>query len=181
MCLSCTITELTGVDLSLGEGHEALAEIKKANGGRIPWPPVTKEMRQAAKLIAALHEMPAGGVGGPIHIVTDDTNVEDDHLSYCRGYIDEWWGHKDYSEYEAGKVVTICGWILDLLEPMDTKQRSVTVSLANGYIDEIHGRVYMPATEFPIREDTLDAEGNRVGWQWGFRSRRVDSDLGPSR
>jgi hypothetical protein len=38
----------------------------------------------------------------------------------------------------------------------------------------------MPATEFPIREPLVDADGNEVGMRWGFRSRRVDANVGAS-
>lgn len=177
MCLSCAIEEITGVDLSTDEGHEKLAEIKKENGGRIPWPKVTDEMEEAAALIGALYANPAGGTGGPLHITTDDNNVEDSNLAFCRKNIDEWTGYDSTPEQEH-RAKVISDWILDLLEPMDLTQRQVAVELGHGSLSAFNGRVYMPSMEIPIREDILDAEGNRVGWQWGFRSRHVSGGLG---
>lgn len=171
MCLTCTIEEVTGLDLSTDEGHEAIAKLD-----RIPWPAVTDEMREAAALIGALYANPAGGTGGPLHIVTDDDNVEDSNLEYCSKGLNEWKGWDCTPEQEE-RVKVISGMILDLLWPLDTKQRAVTVSLGYGFLSEIDGRVYMPNTEFPIREEIELENGQRI-FQWGFRSRSVHGGLG---
>lgn len=170
MCLACTIEEVTGFDLSTDEGHEALEKL-----GRIPWPEVTEEMREAAALIGALYANPAGGTGGPLHIVTDDDNVEDSNLEFCSKDLSEWKGWDCTPEQEE-RVKVVSGMILDLMWPLDTKQRAVTVSLGLGSLMEANGRVYMPKTEFPIREVVLD-NGQRI-FQWGFRSRSVHGGLG---
>jgi hypothetical protein len=169
MCLSCIIEQITGFDLSTDEGHDALSRLR-----RIPWPTATDEMIECAAYVRALYENPAGDTGGPLHIVTDDNNVEDSHLSFCRELIGEWTGYDCWPEQEH-RAKVISGWILDLMEPMDVIQRQVTLGLGHGDLAEHHGHVFMPSTEFPIREDVLDDDGNRIGWQWGFRTRRVEA------
>lgn len=176
MCLGCVIEEITGFDLQTDEGHDALAAMK-ARGERIPWPAVTDEMKEAAALIGALYANPAGSTGGPLHITTDDNNVEDGNLEFCRKDIETWAGW-DCTPEQEDRVKVISGWILDLLWPMDTKARAVTIELGHGNLSEFNGRVYRPSTEFPIREEVRDAEGNYLGTQWGFRSRTVGSQLG---
>jgi hypothetical protein len=165
MCLSCTIEEITGLDLSTDEGHDALEKL-----GRIPWPHVTPVMEEAASYIAALYNTTNGGVGGPVHIVTDDYNVDDDSLLFCRGEIKRWTPYEP-EHGDGDRVKALATWILDLLEPMSVVERSVTVALAHDDIRVLNGRVFMPATEFPIRENVFDDDGNIVGFQWGFRNR----------
>lgn len=172
MCLSCAIEEVTGLDLQTDEGHDALAAL-----GRIPWPAATDEMIEAAAYIGALHANPAGGTGGPLHITTDDNNVEDSNLAFCRKNIEEWTGYDCTPEQEE-RVKLLSGWILDLLEPLSLAERQVAIEIGCGSLNHVHGHVYMPATEFPIRERIEDAEGNYIGTQWGFRSRMVDANLG---
>lgn len=156
-----------GLDLSTDEGHDALESL-----GRIPWPDVTDAMREAAALIAALYAGEAI-TGGPLHIVTDDDNVSDGNLAFCRDNIANFPHPEDYRDWP--KVAALSGWILDLLEPLDTKQRAVAISLGHGRLAEIHGKVYMPSTEFPIHEEVRDDDGNIVGFQWGFRHRKVEA------
>jgi hypothetical protein len=70
---------------------------------------------------------------------------------------------------------------LALLEPMSVPERHVSVSLAHGSLAEVHGRIYMPHTEFPIREEIRDDDGNLVATQWGFRSRAQGPFMGKSK
>jgi hypothetical protein len=129
-------------------------------------------MEEAAAYIAALYKNPAGGTGGPLHVVVDDYNVHDESLSFCRGRMKEWTPY-DCTADDGIRSLMLSGWILDLLEPMSVIERSVTIALAHGNLAAIFGKVYMPSTEFPIREDVLDEHGNIIGTQWGFRSRKV--------
>src|ERR1700742_1403671 len=41
-------------------------------------------------LIAALHQLPNCSMGGPLHVVTDDQNIDDDTLDWCLANMDEW-------------------------------------------------------------------------------------------
>lgn len=177
MCLSCTIEEVTGIDLSTEAGHDALEAL-----GRIPWPDATPAMLECASYIVALHAHPDGGTGGPLHIVVDDDNVDDSNLAYCRGNIVSWDAYDTESPPETvDRARALSTWILDLLDPMSTKERAVTIALADGNLKVIEEyppgedrkrlRVWMPAAEFPIREDIFDDAGSVVGFQWGFKTR----------
>jgi hypothetical protein len=170
MCLSCTIEEVTGLDLSTDEGHDALEKL-----GRIPWPKADDRMLECAAYIAAMYAHPDGATGGPLHIVTDDFNVADDNLAFCRKSLDDGWPPHEDVYPDAEHVVTLAGWILELLDPMDEVGRSVTIALSHGDLAAVHGHIYMPSTEFPIREEIVDDDGNKVGTQWGFRHRTVES------
>ena len=167
MCMTCVIEEVTGFDLSTDEGHDALAEL-----GRILWPDASDQMLEAAGYIGALYGAPSGGTGGPLHVVTDDFNVEDDNLVFCRKYIADWEPYGDGEDEE--RVRLLSAWILDLLEPMSEVERSVAIALGHNELAELHGKIYMPSREFAIRENILDEGGNVIGTQWGFRHRRVD-------
>jgi hypothetical protein len=172
MCLTCTIEAVTGIDLQEEGGHDALEAL-----GRIEWPPATEQMLECAAYISALYANKEGGTGGPLHIATDDSNLEDSHLEFCRKNLQEWGPYWD--DQEAGdRVLLLSRWILDLLEPMSVPERHVSVSLAHGSLTEVHGRIYMPRTEFPIREEIRDDDGNWVATQWGFRSRAQGPFMG---
>lgn len=172
MCLSCVIEEVSGFDLQTEEGHEALQALKD-NGGRIEWPRASKKMIECAAYVSALYANPAGGTGGPLHITTDDYNVDTSNLDYCHTHLDEWVGYDCTAEQEL-RVKALSRWILDLLYPMSTAERSVTMALAHGSLREVNGHVFMPSTEFPIRETLYDGEGKQTGWQWGFKTRVVE-------
>lgn len=47
------------------------------------WPEPTPVMVECAELVHRLYQLPGCGVGGPLHIVTDDENIDDDHLAFC--------------------------------------------------------------------------------------------------
>lgn len=172
MCLSCTIEEVTGLDLQTEEAHDKLQAMRES-GERIDWPKATDEMVECAAYIAALYANPAGGTGGPLHVTVDDYNVDDNCLNGCRDSLDEWTGYDCTPEQEL-QCKALSRWILALLYPMSVVERSVTVALAHGDITQIHGHVFMPSTEFPIREEVRDAEGNYIGTQWGFKRRVVE-------
>ncbi len=48
----------------------------------------TPEIRHAAETVTALYEHPNCCVGGNLHIVTDDWNLEDSNLAFCLYCID---------------------------------------------------------------------------------------------
>lgn len=72
MCMDCVI--------------EQLAEVE-ADGRKRPVPiPVTDLMREVYALVDRFEEsgeLPQCGTGGPLHIITQDTNVDDDSLAGC--------------------------------------------------------------------------------------------------
>jgi hypothetical protein len=58
---------------------------------------------------------------------------------------------------------------------MSEIERSVTIALGHNELAVLHDdQIYLPATEFPIRETVLDDEGNVLAYQWGFRRRTFE-------
>lgn len=83
MCLDCAVRWVCDLD-----DDEDWPEV-------IPWPPMTDAMRQLVEQINRLYEMPNCGVGGPLHVVTDDFNVEDHCLDACERLLTDpepWYG-----------------------------------------------------------------------------------------
>jgi hypothetical protein len=92
-------------------------EVEAAGG----WPPITDQIRAAGTLVAELYEHHA--VGGPLHIVTDDYNVEDTHLDFCAD-----WLAKSTDEDYSSTVRRVSAEILAMLRPMTPAERAVAVS-----------------------------------------------------
>lgn len=82
--------------------------------------PTTQDIVQA---IRALYEI--NGVGGAVHIVTDDDNLEDEHLEFCAKEIadDKHWSFETEGAREAAKRVC------DLMTPMTVKQRATALEM----------------------------------------------------
>lgn len=99
---------------------------------------VTDEMIRVARIIDWFHTHEDCGAGGPLHIVTDDTNVDDSSLEFCRqqlaagGY--EGFGLGRQWVAHAPEVIAVAGVILDGLQPMSEAQRARTVNLERSYL-----------------------------------------------
>lgn len=75
------------------------------------------EIQACRELIEELYRFPEGGVGGNLHIVTDDWNIEDGNLEFCRDQVlDESYGTPDQREVELQ--------ILDLMDRMSLAERA---------------------------------------------------------
>lgn len=67
--------------------------------------------------------------GGRCHIVTDDWNLETQHVEYCIGEVEEARDQGEATvqlEYETN--------VLKLMRPMSEAQRAASIALAEGYI-----------------------------------------------
>ena len=70
-------------------------------------------------LLTALYDTRQGGTGGPVHIVTDDLNVEDRHLDFCqRECEDPFW---------TWEVTMLSLKILAVLSPMTSAEREAAL------------------------------------------------------
>lgn len=47
-------------------------------------------VEEVRELIHALYELDGCSCGGPLHIVTDDGNIEDCHIRWCIDELDGW-------------------------------------------------------------------------------------------
>lgn len=87
------------------------------------------KIREAARLVTTLYEMPDGGVGGNLHIVTDDWNLETEHLEWCRDHIVK--GGNDWIESEEQRILEM--QILELMLPMTEAERFSVLAFEAGY------------------------------------------------
>lgn len=78
-------------------------------------------------LIDRLHDQPEAFAGGPLHIVVDDHNVEDDCIDFCRNALMT-------SDY-LPRVNNVSAVILDMLEPLSVEVRQEIVS-CRGFDDD---------------------------------------------
>lgn len=72
--------------------------------------PYDSKMLVIGKLVDVLYELPGCGCGGLCHIVTDDGNVEDQHLNFVIESCDK--AQDDYLEKDVAKL--ICQLMLKL-------------------------------------------------------------------
>ena len=123
MCYYCAVEYVTGIDTSKEDVPE-----------HIDWPPITDEMRKAALLIRDLYELPEGGTGGPLHVVVDDYNVEDDSIDfYGRCVRGENTDCDDASYYgEAWPALQdVSQQIIGLFRQMTVAERATTLCVAH--------------------------------------------------
>lgn len=59
------------------------------------------EVLRIRAMVKQLYTLPLCGTGGPLHITTDDTNVEDGHLDFCESECRNPWGGKDHPEWDT--------------------------------------------------------------------------------
>ena len=74
----------------------------------------------AARAAQALYALEGGDVGGPAHIVLDDTNVEDEHLDYALKYA------RDTEHITwTPEVIAATDAVIAALRPLTLLERSV--------------------------------------------------------
>lgn len=61
---------------------------------------MSDEREKFIEMVTAYKAMPGHGVGGPLHIVLDDLNVEEHHIRWC---VDEWLPAHPCSESSSPK------------------------------------------------------------------------------
>ena len=76
---------------------------------------IEKVFRELTHMVAALYEVEP--VGGPLHIITDDGNLKDNHLISCYQDLDP--------DPRSTLVDTLCASILHLLSELTEPQRVI--------------------------------------------------------
>jgi hypothetical protein len=84
------------------------------------------EIERTAELVKAVYDHPEGSMGGDLHIVLDDWNIETEHIEFCAGEI----GRNDRASPE---LLAIESELVDLLLPMSEEERASALGLAEGY------------------------------------------------
>lgn len=96
---------------------------------------VTPAIEASAALVKRLYDK-FSCVGGNLHIVTDDWNLENGDLAFCRDQVN------DVQQGQPGKYADTSPFqveletsILDAMEAMSEQERYVVLALADGFID----------------------------------------------
>lgn len=98
---------------------------------------VTEATKRAAVLIKQLYDEFAP-CGGNLHIVTDDWNIEDDNLAFCRRLVSNGGRLDDGTVVDDDpKQLKLEAEILDLLEPMSEDDRASALAIWEGYVPSV--------------------------------------------
>jgi hypothetical protein len=121
MCIDCAAREVLGI------GDDDAYDLD-----RVPWPPMTRAMGQAATLVMHLYRLPGcENAGGPLHVVADDFNVEDHHLKFERDWLDRA-DEADYYGAAWPEIRRTAEQILDLFDGLNRGQRATVLAYAHG-------------------------------------------------
>lgn len=83
-----------------------------------------ENVRAVGRMIAHLYTMPSCDMGGPIHAIVEDVNVEDEHLELWRA---EQYGYEPHTP----EVMAHAQAILDALRPLTLQERAVATELGS--------------------------------------------------
>lgn len=84
------------------------------------------DIQTCAALIMQLYMLDNCGCGGVMHIITDDWNLEDEHLEFCREE-----ANKLIDDYDQKDLAIR---ILDLMDEFTLDERASAMALFDGYI-----------------------------------------------
>lgn len=134
--------------------------------------PTSEPMERAMDLIGAFYELDGCQMGGPLHVVTDDDNVEDEFLDWdedCETWLEEWGPRSGVTDPAAVRAASQA--ILEALRPLTYHERlRVTTSLAvpqlalGGEGERVAGAVVEGGDELKLPAEPLDvvAEGGHL-------------------
>lgn len=78
--------------------------------------------------IAALYQQEDAGTGGPLHVIVDDTNVDDETLDAHRDASVSRWA----TEYYLPETLALSAKILDALKPLPVHIRALVCECGSG-------------------------------------------------
>lgn len=126
MCFTCTLEAVSGIDtkdLEDGWTDEVIDSLV--------WPAVTEDMALLSRLRWVLYECTSATTGGPMHVFTDDYNVEDDILDGCeeatKGHH---WSDDERPDWDLVRAISVR--MIELARPMTEAERAVALSLSWG-------------------------------------------------
>ena len=77
--------------------------------------------QRLAELVAELYSIPECGVGGPLHIVLDDGNIDDEGIYFCTRTMREHFSVVQGLNGDA--IIEVCSEIADILLSMPMERR----------------------------------------------------------
>lgn len=105
------------------------------------------------ELVERLRTLPNCELGGPLHIVVDDGNVDDSHLDFCERDIDTHWSmvgsenHGTPTLDERQEIKRVCLAIIADLRSLTRPERFIAVDLEED--EAIEERFELPAVTAP--------------------------------
>lgn len=126
MCRNCVASYM----LDLGDRDVVTDE----EWDSIDWPYSTPEMRRLTAAIQRLYGFDACSVGGPLHIVTDDYNIEDASLDFCERDLGTHWALNEISAEEREAITETTREIIALMRPMTLQERVVALGRTDGLV-----------------------------------------------
>jgi hypothetical protein len=87
---------------------------------------INTSTKRVVKLIRRLYV--THSTGAALHIVTDDWNLEDDHIIYCLTYL------LDNAQYYTSKDFKLQKRLLTLLKRMTIEERASALAIVDEYI-----------------------------------------------
>lgn len=86
------------------------------------------------ELIRLVYDHPEGGVGGNLHIVLDDWNLETDNIEWCLGNIaQKQAGFGDRANRCSADLLAIERELVDLLLPLTEGERAACLAKCDQY------------------------------------------------
>lgn len=90
----------------------------------------TPAVRQAALAVERLHDHPAGCAGGAMHVVTDDWNIDDDSVGFCRDHIGR---YEREHPHRADGLTALEQACYDAFAALTVAERSSALALDHGF------------------------------------------------
>lgn len=116
-------------------GHEKNTPIDEEAWDAIEWPAWTADMERCSELVGHLYSLPECAVGGPLHVLTDDFNVEDGTLDFCADGIKDHWSVQRVEPIDAVDIATTATKIIELTRSMTIEERITVLAHVWGYIE----------------------------------------------
>ena len=128
MCFGCVIREYEEAGLPEPDLHQTAIDVA-----------ADPALSRIVADIALMYQIPECGTGGPLHVTTDDTNIEDHSLDFCEEMVlgtHDWDGypgphstyHLDLSEDEK----MLCLRIIAALRPLPLHTRALVCDFGAG-------------------------------------------------
>lgn len=92
----------------------------------------TPDVRKAAEAVEALYDHPSGIVGGALHVVTDDWNVDEGSLDACRARIGAIEKEARYPDDPPG-LTALEQAAFDALKVLTPAERTAALGLKAGF------------------------------------------------
>lgn len=95
-----------------------------------PSEPIMAKFMRAVELAKIIYIAPDGSVGGDLHIILDDGNIDNNAIRFC-------WKHANETPFMSGEWLSAEKELLQLLASMTLAERIAVVSAIYGWKEEL--------------------------------------------